>query len=181
MSFLGALSVSVTRPSTHPSEGLLPVGLLQDAFIRTGGAQSKSGRAKTRLSDAQTDGGLPFKRRLSARDKRPLHHRNKFARDKSWRLTIRTKGDVAENALRWRGRKRSPSSASIAYRTRSTRAFAYTSQKELVHLTLAIVAINGWNRLAVAFRTVPGTFHLGGRAHDKKDANEAAPAYSAAE
>ncbi len=35
------------------------------------------------------------------------------------------------------------------------------SEKELVGLTLAIVAINGWNRLAVAFRTVPGTFQLG--------------------
>ncbi len=32
------------------------------------------------------------------------------------------------------------------------------SEKELVDLTLAIVAINGWNRLAVAFRTVPGTY-----------------------
>jgi AhpD family alkylhydroperoxidase len=29
---------------------------------------------------------------------------------------------------------------------------------ELVNLTLAIVAINGWNRLNVAFRTVPGTY-----------------------
>jgi len=25
----------------------------------------------------------------------------------------------------------------------------------------AVVAINGWNRLAIAFRTVPGTFKLG--------------------
>ena len=32
------------------------------------------------------------------------------------------------------------------------------TEKELVELTLAIVAINGWNRLAIAFRTVPGTF-----------------------
>ncbi len=32
------------------------------------------------------------------------------------------------------------------------------SEKELVDLTLAIVAINGWNRLAVSFRTVPGTY-----------------------
>ncbi len=31
------------------------------------------------------------------------------------------------------------------------------SEKELVDLTLAIVAINGWNRLAVAFRAVPGS------------------------
>ena len=29
---------------------------------------------------------------------------------------------------------------------------------ELVDLTLAIVAINGWNRLNIAFRTVPGTY-----------------------
>lgn len=34
-------------------------------------------------------------------------------------------------------------------------------EKELVDLTAAIVAINGWNRLAIAFRTVPGTFHVG--------------------
>lgn len=31
-------------------------------------------------------------------------------------------------------------------------------EKELVDLTLAIVAINGWNRLAIAFRAVPGTY-----------------------
>jgi alkylhydroperoxidase family enzyme len=31
------------------------------------------------------------------------------------------------------------------------------TEKELADLTLAIAAINGWNRLAVAFRTVPGT------------------------
>ncbi|MGH2638016.1 MAG: carboxymuconolactone decarboxylase family protein [Rhabdochlamydiaceae bacterium] len=32
------------------------------------------------------------------------------------------------------------------------------SEKELVDLTLAIAAINGWNRLNVAFRTVPGSY-----------------------
>ncbi len=32
------------------------------------------------------------------------------------------------------------------------------SEKELVDLTLALVAINGWNRLAISFRTVPGTY-----------------------
>jgi len=31
------------------------------------------------------------------------------------------------------------------------------SDAEIVNLTLAVVAINGWNRLNVAFRTVPGT------------------------
>lgn len=34
------------------------------------------------------------------------------------------------------------------------------TEKELAALTLAIVAINGWNRLAVAFRAVPGTFQV---------------------
>jgi AhpD family alkylhydroperoxidase len=29
---------------------------------------------------------------------------------------------------------------------------------ELANLTLAIVAINGWNRFAIAFRAVPGTY-----------------------
>ena len=35
------------------------------------------------------------------------------------------------------------------------------TEKELVDLTLAIVAINGWNRLAIAFRKVPGTYQSG--------------------
>ena len=29
---------------------------------------------------------------------------------------------------------------------------------ELVSLTMGIIAINGWNRLAIGFRTVPGTY-----------------------
>lgn len=32
------------------------------------------------------------------------------------------------------------------------------SEKELVDLTLAIVAINGWNRLAISFRAEAGTY-----------------------
>ena len=32
------------------------------------------------------------------------------------------------------------------------------SERDLVNLTLAIVAINGWNRLTVAFRAVPGSY-----------------------
>jgi AhpD family alkylhydroperoxidase len=36
------------------------------------------------------------------------------------------------------------------------------SEKELVDLTLAIVAINGWNRLAIAFRAVPGSYRPAG-------------------
>ena len=37
-------------------------------------------------------------------------------------------------------------------------ARAQFSEKELVDLTMAVVAINGWNRLAIAFRTVPGSY-----------------------
>jgi len=32
------------------------------------------------------------------------------------------------------------------------------SEKELVDLTLALVAINGWNRLAISFRTPAGSY-----------------------
>lgn len=35
------------------------------------------------------------------------------------------------------------------------------SERELVDLTLAIVAINGWNRLATSFRSVPGSYRPG--------------------
>jgi AhpD family alkylhydroperoxidase len=35
------------------------------------------------------------------------------------------------------------------------------SQDELVHLSLAIVSINGWNRLNIAARTVPGDYVAG--------------------
>ena len=32
------------------------------------------------------------------------------------------------------------------------------SEEELANLTLAVIAINGWNRLNIAFRTVPGSY-----------------------
>ena len=32
------------------------------------------------------------------------------------------------------------------------------SDKELVDLTMAVIAINGWNRLAISFRKVAGTY-----------------------
>ena len=32
------------------------------------------------------------------------------------------------------------------------------AEKELVDLTWAVVAINGWNRLAISYRAVPGTY-----------------------
>ncbi|MBZ5562091.1 MAG: carboxymuconolactone decarboxylase family protein [Acidobacteriia bacterium] len=37
-------------------------------------------------------------------------------------------------------------------------AHKHFSEKELVDLTMAVVAINGWNRLAISFRAVPGTY-----------------------
>jgi AhpD family alkylhydroperoxidase len=41
------------------------------------------------------------------------------------------------------------------------RARAQFSEDELAHLSLAVVAINGWNRLNVAARTVPGNYVAG--------------------
>jgi len=35
---------------------------------------------------------------------------------------------------------------------------AHFTEQELVNLTLAIIAINGWNRFAIAFRSVPGEY-----------------------
>lgn len=32
------------------------------------------------------------------------------------------------------------------------------SDEELVNLTLAVIAINGWNRLSISLRAVPGTY-----------------------
>ena len=36
------------------------------------------------------------------------------------------------------------------------------SEKELVDLTLAVVVINGWNRLAISFRPVVGSYQPSG-------------------
>jgi AhpD family alkylhydroperoxidase len=38
------------------------------------------------------------------------------------------------------------------------------SEKEIVDLTMVIIAINGWNRLAIGFRTLAGTYQP---AHEK--------------
>jgi AhpD family alkylhydroperoxidase len=38
------------------------------------------------------------------------------------------------------------------------RVRSHFTEAELVNLTMAIVAINGWNRLAISFRAVPGTY-----------------------
>ena len=34
----------------------------------------------------------------------------------------------------------------------------YFDEEEIVTLTMAIIAINGWNRLAIGFRTLPGSY-----------------------
>ena len=36
------------------------------------------------------------------------------------------------------------------------------SDEEMVNLTMAVVTINGWNRLSIAFRTVPGEYQPAG-------------------
>ena len=44
-------------------------------------------------------------------------------------------------------------------------ARAEFSETELLSLTMAIIAINGWTRLAVSFRTEPGTYQPRGARH----------------
>ena len=39
------------------------------------------------------------------------------------------------------------------------RARSQFGEKELVDLTLAVIAINSWNRMAISFRAVPGSYH----------------------
>jgi AhpD family alkylhydroperoxidase len=41
------------------------------------------------------------------------------------------------------------------------------SNEELVNLTLAVITINGWNRLAISFRSVPGAYQSGIRSKEK--------------
>ena len=42
-------------------------------------------------------------------------------------------------------------------------AHRHFSDEELANLTLGVVAINGWNRLNIAFRTRPGTYQPAGK------------------
>jgi len=46
------------------------------------------------------------------------------------------------------------------------------SERELADLTLAVVAINGWNRIAIGFRAEPGTYQPATRARPAKAAAE---------
>ena len=42
-------------------------------------------------------------------------------------------------------------------------AHRHFGDDELANLTLGVVAINGWNRLNIAFRTTPGTYRPAGK------------------
>jgi len=55
-------------------------------------------------------------------------------------------------------------------------ASAEFSEAELVELTMAIIAINGWNRINVAFRAVPGTYRRPRTRTDNGDAATDEPA-----
>jgi alkylhydroperoxidase family enzyme len=37
-------------------------------------------------------------------------------------------------------------------------AHAHFTDAELVNLTMAVIAINGWNRLSISFRAEPGSY-----------------------
>ena len=37
-------------------------------------------------------------------------------------------------------------------------AMRHFSEEELVNLTMAVITINGWNRIAISFRMVPGEY-----------------------
>ena len=42
------------------------------------------------------------------------------------------------------------------------------SEKEIIDLTMAVVTINSWNRISIAFRTAPGTYQPGQHASVSK-------------
>ena len=49
-------------------------------------------------------------------------------------------------------------------------ARAFFAEDEIVKLTMAVITINGWNRLAIAFRSVPGEYqsNLGAKSAEQK-------------
>jgi len=49
------------------------------------------------------------------------------------------------------------------------------TEKELVDLTLAVIAINSWNRLAISFRTPPGSYKPGHPTSKKNSRKQAEP------
>jgi len=55
------------------------------------------------------------------------------------------------------------------------------TEQEMVNLTLAVIAINGWNRLAISFRTVPGSYQPATKATPHRAVPHAAKEEVAAE
>src|SRR6476646_5432431 len=51
------------------------------------------------------------------------------------------------------------------------RARSVFGEEELVNLTMAIITINSWNRLAIGFRAVPGEYQPPAR-HETRDARQ---------
>jgi AhpD family alkylhydroperoxidase len=49
------------------------------------------------------------------------------------------------------------------------------TEKELVDLTLAVIAINSWNRLAISFRTPPASYQPGHPTSKKNSLKQAEP------
>lgn len=46
-------------------------------------------------------------------------------------------------------------------------------EAELVNLTMAVIAINGWNRIAISFRPVPGSYQPAKRSQDGPETSHA--------
>lgn len=54
------------------------------------------------------------------------------------------------------------------------KARKFFSEKELVNLTMAIVAINGWNRLAISFRAPAGSYQPAAHAQQASASRQSA-------
>ncbi|HWC98176.1 MAG TPA: carboxymuconolactone decarboxylase family protein [Candidatus Sulfopaludibacter sp.] len=57
------------------------------------------------------------------------------------------------------------------------RVSSHFSEIEMVNLTMAVVAINGWNRVAIAFRAVPGSYQPAARRESTESAHKPAAEY----
>jgi alkylhydroperoxidase family enzyme len=63
--------------------------------------------------------------------------------------------DRERAALEWTESVTPPAHVPDATTERVRKLF---TESELLNLTMAIVAISGWNRIAISFRMVPGTY-----------------------
>ena len=65
----------------------------------------------------------------------------------------------------WPGPRPSPGSARACPDALYEEARQHFTEKELVDLTWAVIAINGWNRIAISFRVVPGPYQPAKASH----------------